>query len=155
MELAKLAGLAELVNSAKLAKLTKTHFLGTSKHGPQLSATLPPSIFIARTENRTMKLLVLVATVALVTCESSSDYDYDTLSEMREEFAQMKAEMKDEMKTQISELKTENTEMKAKIARLEAHRNATTAGKLEFFVQPPPRRRRNWAQSTALARGEH
>ena len=38
-----------------------------------------------------MKLLVLVATVALVTCESSSDYD--TLSEMREEFAQMKAEM--------------------------------------------------------------
>jgi hypothetical protein len=37
--------------------------------------------------NRTMKLLVLVATLALVTCESSSD----NLSEMREEFAQMKA----------------------------------------------------------------
>jgi hypothetical protein len=79
-----------------------------------------------------MKLLVLVATVALVTCESSSDYD--TLSEMREEFAQMKAEMKDEMKAQISELKTENTEMKAKISQLESQRNATTAGKLEFFV---------------------
>jgi hypothetical protein len=53
---------------------------------------------------------------------------------MREEFAQMKAEMKAEMKTQISELKTENTQMKAEIIVLKAQRNATTAGKLEFFV---------------------
>jgi hypothetical protein len=74
-----------------------------------------------------MKLLVLVATVALVTCESSSDHE--ALSEMREEFAQMKAEMEEfaQMKAEISELKAENTEMKAKP-------NATTAGKLEFFV---------------------
>jgi hypothetical protein len=77
-----------------------------------------------------MKLLVLVATVALVTCESSSDYD--TLSEMREEFAQMKAEMKQfaEMKAEmkkIAQLEAEITELKAKL-------NATTAGKLEFFV---------------------
>jgi hypothetical protein len=39
---------------------------------------------------------------------------------MREEFAQMKAD--------ISELKAENAEIKAKLE------NATTAGKLEFFV---------------------
>jgi hypothetical protein len=48
---------------------------------------------------------------------------------MREEFAQMKAEIK-----KIAQLEAENTEIKAKIARLEAHRDATTAGKLEFFV---------------------
>ena len=74
-----------------------------------------------------MELLVLVATVALVTCESSSDHD--TLSEMREEFAQIKAAMKQfaEMKAEIAELKAENTAMKAQ-------RNATTAGELKFFV---------------------
>jgi hypothetical protein len=74
-----------------------------------------------------MKLLVLVATLALVTCESSSDHD--TLSEMREEFALMKAEMK-----KIVQLEAENTEMKAKISQLESQRNATTAGELKFFV---------------------
>jgi hypothetical protein len=78
-----------------------------------------------------MKLLVLAATVALVTCESSSGHDI--LSEMREEFAQMKAEMKDEMK-KIAQLEAENTEMKAEISELKVLRNATTAGKLEFFV---------------------
>jgi hypothetical protein len=74
-----------------------------------------------------MKLLmwgVFCGAVALVTCESSSDHG--TLSEMREEFAQMKAD--------ISELKTENAEMKAENAEIKAKLNATTAGKLEFFV---------------------
>jgi hypothetical protein len=49
-----------------------------------------------------MKLLVLVATVALITCESLSEHDI--LSEMRVEFVQMKAEMKQfaEMKAEIS-----------------------------------------------------
>jgi hypothetical protein len=71
------------------------------------------------------KLLVLVATVALVTCESSS-VDGDILLEMREEFAQMKAEMKAEMK--------KVAQLEAEISELKAQRNATTAGKLEFFV---------------------
>jgi hypothetical protein len=73
------------------------------------------------------KLLVLVATVALVTCESLSGHD--TLSEMREEFAQMRsdnAEMKAEMK-KIAQLEAEITELKVQ-------RNATTAGELKFFV---------------------
>jgi hypothetical protein len=78
-------------------------------------------------ENRTMKLLMLVATVALATCESSSDHG--TLSEMREEFAQMKAEMK-----QFAQMKAEMTKMKAETTELKAKLNATTAGKLEFFV---------------------
>jgi hypothetical protein len=65
-----------------------------------------------------MKLLMFCWAVALITCASSS-VDGDILLEMREEFAQMKAE--------ISELKAETAELKA-------HRNATTAGKLEFFV---------------------
>jgi hypothetical protein len=68
-----------------------------------------------------MKLLVLVATVALVTCETSSDHE--ALSEMREELAPMEAEMK-----------AENAEMKAENAEIKARLNATTAGKLEFFV---------------------
>jgi hypothetical protein len=72
-----------------------------------------------------MKLIMFCGAVALITCASSS-VDGDILLEMREEFAQMK--------TQISELKTENTEMKAEITVLKAQRNATTAGKLEFFV---------------------
>ena len=41
----------------------------------------------------------------------------------------MKAEMK-----KIAQLEAENTEMKAEISELKAQRNATTAGKLEFFV---------------------
>jgi hypothetical protein len=80
------------------------------------------------------KLLVLVATVALVTCESSSDHDI--LSEMREEFAQMKAEMKQfaEMKAENAQMKAEMTKMKAETTEMKAKLNATTAGKLEFFV---------------------
>jgi hypothetical protein len=74
-----------------------------------------------------MKLLVLVATVALITCESSSDHDI--LSEMRVEFALMKAEMK-----QFAEMKHENAQMKAEMSDIKAKLNATTAGKLEFFV---------------------
>jgi hypothetical protein len=89
------------------------------------------SEFIATLLLLTMKLYKAVHVlwaVALITCESSS-VDGNILLEMREEFAQMKAEMKEfaQMKAEISELKAENTEMKAK-------RNATTAGKLEFFV---------------------
>jgi hypothetical protein len=77
--------------------------------------------------NKNMKLLVLVATVALVTCESPSDHD--ALSEMREEFAQMRtenAEMKAEM-TKIAQLEAEITELKAQ-------RITTTPGELKFFV---------------------
>jgi hypothetical protein len=76
-----------------------------------------------------MKLLIFVATVVLVTCESSP-VDGDILFEMREEFAQMKAEMKAE----TAQMKAEISELKAETAELKAHRNATTAGKLEFFV---------------------
>jgi hypothetical protein len=68
-----------------------------------------------------MKLLIFCGAVALITCASSS-VDGDILLEMREELAQMKAEMK-----KIAQLEAEITELKA-------HRNATTAGKLEFFV---------------------
>jgi hypothetical protein len=76
-----------------------------------------------------MKLLMLCGAVALITCASSS-VDGDILLEMREEFAQMKAEMKAEN----AQMKTEISELKAETAELKAHRNATTAGKLEFFV---------------------
>jgi hypothetical protein len=61
----------------------------------------------------------------LLTCASSS-VDGDILLEMREEFAQMKAEM-----TKIAQLEAEITELKAKL-------NATTAGKLEFFADGAP-----------------
>ena len=43
-------------------------------------------------KNRTMKLLMFCGAVALITCASSS-VDGDIMLEMREEFAQMKAEM--------------------------------------------------------------
>jgi hypothetical protein len=46
---------------------------------------------IARTENRTMKLLMFCGAAALITCASSS-VDGDILLEMREEFAQMEVE---------------------------------------------------------------
>jgi hypothetical protein len=72
-------------------------------------------------------LVVFVATVSLVTCTSA--YIDETFSEIREELAQMKAEMK-----KIAQLEAENAQMKAKISQLESHRNTTTAGKLEFFV---------------------
>jgi hypothetical protein len=72
-----------------------------------------------------MKLLVFVATVALATCTVVDD----TFSEIRKELAKMKAEMK-----KIAQLEAENTEMKAEMTKMKAKINATTAGKLEFFV---------------------
>ena len=92
---------------------------------PEIEAQLHAARRSFFSSHRTMKLLMFCGAVALITCASSS-VDGDILLEMREEFAQMK--------TQISELKTENTEMKAEITVLKAQRNATTAGKLEFFV---------------------
>jgi septal ring factor EnvC (AmiA/AmiB activator) len=73
-----------------------------------------------------MELLVIVATVALAACACESSSDHDTLSEMREEFAQTKAEN--------AQMKAENAQMKAEMADIKAKLNATTAGKLEFFV---------------------
>jgi hypothetical protein len=67
-----------------------------------------------------MKLLMFCGAVLLITCASSSVDD--TFSEIREELAQMKAEMK-----KIAQLEAEITVLKAQ-------RNATNAGKLEFFV---------------------
>jgi hypothetical protein len=107
--------------------VTKTHFLGTKAttagtsriqglhERTQLSCIASqPYISISRRESRTMRLLVLVAAVALVTCESSPGHE--TLSEMREEIAQMKAEVK-----QFAEMQAEIK----KIAQLEEAKTAT------------------------------
>jgi hypothetical protein len=86
-----------------------------------------------------MKLLALVGLGALIACASSpvdqldkTRLDLTPLSEMREEFAQMKlviSAMKAEMKKDM-QLETEINEMKAEIAEMKALRNTTTAGKL-------------------------
>jgi hypothetical protein len=70
-------------------------------------------------------IIRFVATVTLVTC--ASPVDGDILLEINAKFQRLAAEMKTEMKAEISELKAEITELKAQ-------RNATTAGDLKFFV---------------------
>jgi hypothetical protein len=65
-----------------------------------------------------MKLFMLCGVMAVITCASSS-VEGDILLEINAKFQRLEAE---------------NAMMKAKIARLEEKINATTAGKLEFFV---------------------
>jgi hypothetical protein len=72
-----------------------------------------------------MKLTMFCGAAALITCMSSS-VDGDILLEINAKFQRLEAEN--------AEMKAENAEMKAEMTDIKAKLNATTAGKLEFFV---------------------